>query len=86
MEKRDTVASPIDKARIRIEHAVERAFPGKYMSRYEMVSFSTIPYAQVRRRARIQQLVLFGGLAAAGLTAVAAAGGAAWAALRRRRR
>ena len=86
VEMRDKVASPIYKARIRIEHAVERAFPGKYMSRYEMVSFSTIPYAQVRRRARIQQLVLFGGLAAAGLTAVAAAGGAAWAALRRRRR
>jgi kynurenine 3-monooxygenase len=73
VEMRDKVASPIYKTRIRIEHAVERAFPGKYMSRYEMVSFTTIPYAQVQRRARLQQLALFGGMAVAGLTAVTAA-------------
>ena len=42
----------------RVEHALERALPGRYVSRYELVSFSTTPYAEVRRRVRRQHRVL----------------------------
>ena len=69
VEMRDKVASPMFRLGRRIEHALERALPGRYVSRYELVSFSNIPYARVRRRVRAQQ----GALAAAGLGAVAAA-------------
>lgn len=74
VEMRDRVASPVYQARKKIEHALERALPGRYVSRYELVSFSTVPYAQVRRRVRRQQLVLAG--AAAGAVLAAAAGAA----------
>ncbi|MBQ1051656.1 FAD-dependent monooxygenase [Micromonospora sp. C51] len=71
VEMRDKVASPVFRARKRIEHALERALPGRYVSQYELVSFSTVPYAQVRRRVRQQYQVV--GLAAAGLAAVVGA-------------
>jgi kynurenine 3-monooxygenase len=70
VEMRDKVASPVYQLRKRVEHALERALPGRYVSRYELVSFSTMPYAQVRRRVRRQQWTL------AGLAAGLAAGGA----------
>ncbi|SCL17944.1 kynurenine 3-monooxygenase [Micromonospora nigra] len=73
VEMRDRVASPVFRARKRVEHALERALPGRYVSQYELVSFSTTPYAQVRRRVRRQYQVV--GAVAAG--AVAALAGAA---------
>jgi kynurenine 3-monooxygenase len=75
VEMRDKVASPVYQARKKVEHALERALPGRYVSRYELVSFSTVPYAQVRRRVRRQQLGLAG--AAAGAVLAAAAGATA---------
>lgn len=51
VEMRDRVASPVYQARKRVEHALERALPGRYLSRYELVSFTTVPYARIRRRA-----------------------------------
>lgn len=54
IEMRDTVASPWFRARKHAEHALERWLPGLYTSLYEMVSFSTIPYAEARERARRQ--------------------------------
>ncbi|MGC5053758.1 NAD(P)/FAD-dependent oxidoreductase [Micromonospora sp. DT48] len=80
VEMRDKVASPVFRARKRVEHALERALPGRYVSQYELVSFSTVPYAQVRRRVRRQYQVV--GLVAAGL--VAAAGAAVALGFRRR--
>ena len=56
----------------RIEHALERALPGRYVSQYELVSFSTTPYAEVRRRVRRQHQVL--GRSAAGAVALLAGG------------
>ncbi len=82
VEMRDKVASPVFQTRKRIEHALERALPGRYVSQYELVSFSTTPYAEVRRRARRQYQVV--GALAAG--AVAALAGAAVALGRGRRR
>lgn len=64
VEMRDKVNSPMYKARKKVEHALERLLPGLYASQYELVSFSTVPYADVRRRIRRQQVAL-GGLAAA---------------------
>ncbi|MFG3599392.1 FAD-dependent oxidoreductase [Micromonospora chersina] len=81
VEMRDKVASPVFQTRKKIEHALERALPGRYVSQYELVSFSTTPYAEVRRRVRRQYTVV--GAVAAG--AVAALAGAA-AALGRGRR
>ncbi|MGC4807059.1 FAD-dependent oxidoreductase [Micromonospora sp. DT233] len=79
VEMRDKVASPVFQARRELDHALERALPGRYVSQYELVSFSTTGYAQVRRRVRRQQAVL--GAVAAGAAALLA--GAAGAALTR---
>jgi kynurenine 3-monooxygenase len=67
VEMRDKVASPVYQFRKKVEHALERALPGRYVSRYELVSFSTTPYAQVQRRVRRQQWALAGTAAAAAL-------------------
>jgi kynurenine 3-monooxygenase len=79
VEMRDKVASPVFRLSKRIEHALERLLPGTYVSRYELVSFSTTPYAEVRQRVHRQHQVL-------GLGAVAAAGVLLGIARRRRRR
>ncbi|MBM0233485.1 FAD-dependent monooxygenase [Micromonospora sp. STR1_7] len=58
VEMRDKVTSPVFQLRRKVEHALERALPGRYVSQYELVSFSTTPYAEVRRRVRRQHRVL----------------------------
>jgi kynurenine 3-monooxygenase len=75
VEMRDKVASPVYQLRKRFEHRLERALPGRYLSRYELVSFTTTPYAQVRWRIRRQQWAL--GAVAAGAALLAASGVAA---------
>lgn len=55
VEMRDKVGSRAFLAMRRLEHALERSLPGVYRSRYEMVSFTTIPYAEVVQRSRQQQ-------------------------------
>ncbi|MER7890812.1 NAD(P)/FAD-dependent oxidoreductase [Micromonospora sp. NPDC094482] len=82
VEMRDKVASPLFQLGRRVEHALERALPGRYVSRYELVSFSTTPYAEVRRRVRRQHRLL--GAAAAG--AVVLLGGVVGALISRGRR
>ncbi|GIJ27589.1 kynurenine 3-monooxygenase [Micromonospora qiuiae] len=82
VEMRDKVASPVYQTRKKIEHALERALPGRYVSEYELVSFSTLPYAQVQRRVR-RQYQAVGAMAVGVLAALA---GAAVALGRRRRR
>ena len=82
IEMRDKVNSPVFKAARSAEHALERALPGKYLSRYEMVSFTTIPYSEVIRRSSAQHRTV--GLALAGVGAAAAAG-LAWLGFARRR-
>ncbi|WP_229403499.1 FAD-dependent oxidoreductase [Micromonospora okii] len=83
VEMRDKVASPVFQARRRLDHALERALPGRYVSQYELVSFSTTPYAQVRRRVRRQQAAL-GAVAAGAAALLVGAVGAALALGRRR--
>ncbi|HET6987688.1 MAG TPA: NAD(P)/FAD-dependent oxidoreductase [Kribbella sp.] len=79
VEMRDKVSSPVFRLTKRIEHSLERLLPGTYVSQYELVSFSTTPYAEVQQRVRRQHQVL-------GLGAVAAAGVLMTVARLRRRR
>ncbi|HCU50868.1 MAG TPA: FAD-dependent monooxygenase [Micromonosporaceae bacterium] len=65
VEMRDKVASPVFQLQKKLEHVLERALPGRYVSRYELVSFSTTPYAEVQRRVRRQQQLLGGVLGGA---------------------
>ena len=51
VEMRDRVASPVFRTQKRAEHALERRLPEHFVSLYELVSFSTVPYKDVRRRA-----------------------------------
>jgi len=71
VEMRDKVASPVYRAGKHVERALERLLPGLWVSRYELVSFSTVPYADVQRRVRRQQIAL-GGLTAITATAFTA--------------
>ena len=38
-----------------MEHAIERLVPDRFESLYELVSFTTVPYAEARRRAAAQR-------------------------------
>ncbi|GLK12698.1 hypothetical protein [Streptosporangium carneum] len=57
-----------------IEHRLERAPPGRYASRHELVPFSTVPYAQVERRVRRRQRLIAGAAVLAGVIAAGVAG------------
>ena len=82
VEMRDRVASPVFRLTKRIEHGLERMLPGIYLSPYELVSFTTTPYAEVRRRARLQHGAL-AGAAALGVLGAAATIGSRMSTLRR---
>jgi kynurenine 3-monooxygenase len=66
---RDRVNSPVFRASTAARHFLERRLPGRYVSRYELVSFTTMPYAQIPARMRRQDRAT--ALAAAGLTGAA---------------
>ena len=46
-------ASKVFQAQKDVEHTLERMLPEHYVSRYELVSFSTVPYAEVVRRTSV---------------------------------
>lgn len=73
IEMRDKVASPVFRATRSIEHALERLLPGRYQSRYEMVSFTTIPYAEVIERDRRQRSTALATAVGVGAVAVGTA-------------
>ncbi|GAA2166248.1 FAD-dependent oxidoreductase [Actinomadura napierensis] len=72
IEMRDRVSSPVYRAKQAATHALERRLAGRYVSRYELVSFSTMPYARIPARIRRQNLALTGAASAvlAGLALV----------------
>lgn len=49
-EMRDRVADPAWQRRKKLEHLLEDRFAGKYVSRYELVSFTRTPYAEAMAR------------------------------------
>jgi kynurenine 3-monooxygenase len=59
-EMRDKTASPVFRSRKKIEHALHGLFPKWFMPLYNMISFSTIPYAQARARSRRQWTIVCG--------------------------
>ncbi|MFC9974379.1 FAD-dependent oxidoreductase [Spirillospora sp. NPDC127200] len=67
VEMRDRVSSPVYRATHAVQHALERRLPGRYTSRYELVSFTTMPYAQIPARIRRQNRALAAAVAGAGL-------------------
>jgi kynurenine 3-monooxygenase len=70
VEMRDRVGSAAFRTGKRIEHAIERLAPDHFESLYELVSFTTVPYAEARTRAAAQRRF------PANVAAVAAAGAA----------
>jgi kynurenine 3-monooxygenase len=80
IEMRDTVNSSVFRAKTAMQHALERRSGGRYVSRYELVSFTTVPYSQIRRRLQRQNRVVAG----AGIAAGAVAAGLIATLLRRR--
>ena len=83
IEMRDRVNSRAFQAKTAARHALERRLAGHYVSQYELVSFSTVPYAQIPDRIRRQDRAM--GLAAAGLGGVAVALAAAASRVTRRK-
>lgn len=68
VEMRDRVNSKVFQAKSAAEHWLERRLPGRFVSRYELVSFTTLPYSEIPDRIRKQRLVT--GPATAGVLAV----------------
>lgn len=71
-EMRDKVGSKTFRARKKAEHVLHELFPGTLVPKYNLVSFSTVPYAEaLRRGARIDRvlrvMILLGALLAAAL-------------------
>jgi kynurenine 3-monooxygenase len=58
VEMRDKVNSPVFRVRTAAQHALERRLAGRYVSRYELVSFTTMPYAEIPARMRRQNVAL----------------------------
>lgn len=58
VEMRDKVGSPAFRYRKRVEQTLHDAFPDRVHPQYNLVSFSTVPYAEARRRGRELDAVL----------------------------
>ena len=71
VEMRDKTASRAFRAKKKIEHALHAALGSSYLPLYDMISFTTIPYAQARERSRRQQRFV---IAAAAIIGVAIVG------------
>jgi len=57
-EMRDHVGNSAWLLRKQVEHLLEQKFPGHYISRYEMISFTRIPYADAQRIGKINERIL----------------------------
>lgn len=58
IEMRDTSADPRFALKRALEHKLEERFPGQFVSKYAMVSFHRVPYAEAWERGRLQDEVL----------------------------
>ncbi|HSZ38389.1 MAG TPA: NAD(P)/FAD-dependent oxidoreductase [Trebonia sp.] len=56
-EMRDRVNSKVFQAQTAARHFLERRLPGRYVSRYELVSFTTIPYAEIPYRTGLRGML-----------------------------
>ena len=62
IEMRDKTASKTFRVKKKLDHFLEAALPGIYLPLYTMVTFTRIPYEKAARRARIQDVIVSGGL------------------------
>jgi kynurenine 3-monooxygenase len=63
IEMRDKTASKTFRAKKKLDHFLEATLPGIYLPLYTMVTFTRIPYAEAKRRARLQDWIVYGSLA-----------------------
>ncbi|HLW35652.1 MAG TPA: NAD(P)/FAD-dependent oxidoreductase [Chthoniobacterales bacterium] len=59
IEMRDKTASKTFRAKKKLDHFLEATLPGFYLPLYTMVTFTRIPYAQAKRRAKIQDVIVY---------------------------
>jgi kynurenine 3-monooxygenase len=59
IEMRDKTASKTFRAKKKLDHFLEATLPGIYLPLYTMVTFTRIPYAKAKRRASIQDAILY---------------------------
>jgi kynurenine 3-monooxygenase len=71
VEMRDKVASRMFRLKKRAEHLLHALAPGAFTPLYNMISFSTVPYAQARRRAQRQSRLIVTAAAWVGTVALA---------------
>jgi kynurenine 3-monooxygenase len=64
IEMRDHTASRRFLLKKKFEQAVHKLLPGWFKPLYNMISFSTVPYAEARRIARRQQAIVYSALVA----------------------
>src|SRR5438094_6748996 len=69
IEMRDKTASKTFRAKKKLDHFLEAVLPGIYLPLYTMVTFTRIPYAKAARRARIQDAIVYSGIALIALIA-----------------
>jgi kynurenine 3-monooxygenase len=70
IEMRDKTASRVFRAKKKLDHFLEATLPGIYLPLYTMVTFTRISYAHAARRARIQDAIVYGSIAALTLTLI----------------
>ena len=58
IEMRDSVAQSDYKAKKGIANSLSIEFPDRFIPRYNMVSFTSIPYSEVYKRGKIQQEII----------------------------
>ncbi len=63
IEMRDKTASKTFRAKKKLDHFLEATLAGIYLPLYTMVTFTRIPYAEAKRRARLQDRIVYGSLA-----------------------
>lgn len=60
VEMRDKVADPEFLELRRIEHDLQERMPGRYLTRYQLVTFTRVPYRIAMQAGRVQQEILSG--------------------------
>ena len=58
IEMRDTSADPHFALKRQLEHRLEERYPGRFFSKYAMVSFHRFPYVEALQRGRVQDAIL----------------------------
>ena len=58
VEMRDKVADPVFLLHKAVEAELQKRFPGQYLSRYQLVTFTRIPYSAALRAGQIQSEIL----------------------------